>query len=73
MGYIIFVNGKECGARDTVTYEDILRMAGQPVGASVMYLGKRHGDSQRSGILGSGHSVKVEEGMRFSVAVTGNA
>jgi hypothetical protein len=38
-----------------------------------MYLGKRHGDSQRSGILGSGHSVKVEEGMRFSVAVTGNA
>lgn len=56
-----------------LTYEDVVRLAKQSMGASVMYSGPRRGDMRRSGILAHGESVLVEDGMIFDAVHTGNA
>ena len=56
-----------------VTYEDVLRLAGRTMGASVVYYAPRHGDMRRRGTLYAGKSVMAEEGMVFSAVHAGNA
>lgn len=59
---------------DTIDYEDVLFIAKQRQGASVIYSGPRHGDSQRSGTLYHGKApIKLEPGMIFDCVMTGNA
>lgn len=59
---------------DTINYEDVLFIAKQRPGASVIYQGPRHGDSQRSGTLCHGKApINLEPGMRFDCVMTGNA
>lgn len=58
---------------DTISYEDILRIANEPVGASVIYIGQKYDDSRREGILSTGKSIKPEQDMAFTCVRTGNA
>lgn len=70
----ISINGKEHEYEGpTITHEQIVALAGQPVHASVVYSSKRNGDSHRSGTTYSGKSIAVDDGMRFTAVVTGNA
>ena len=70
----ITVNGK---AHETIahalSYEDVLELAGERMGASMTYRGPRHGDAQRSGILYKGKTVTIEDGMAFDCVMTGNS
>lgn len=56
-----------------ISYEDVLKFAGQPVGASVVYSGPRKGDARREGTLFAGKSIDLEDGMHFSAVRTNNA
>lgn len=70
----IFINGlphEVAGPR--LTHEEIVGLADQPLHASVIYVGRRRGDLQRSGTTHPGKSVEIEDGMSFSAVVTGNA
>ncbi len=71
----IMVNGKALAVSGAdLSYEDVLRLAGQTPGATVVYHGQRHGDHQRSGIMHKGGpSVAPEEGMHFDAVHTGSA
>lgn len=70
----IHVNGQAVDFDgDTITYEDVLWIAKQPEGASVIYIGQRHGDSRREGILSKGKAIKPELDMAFTCVRTGNA
>lgn len=70
----IIVNGKGHEVEGpTISHEQIVSLAGQPVHASVTYCGRRNGDSQRSGITYAGKTIEVEDGMKFTAVVTGNA
>jgi len=70
----INVNGKEHLIEDaTMSYEHILRLAEQPMGATVMYCGPRREDTQRTGTLCRGETVTCEDGMIFDAIRTGNA
>jgi hypothetical protein len=70
----IIINGTRIEFYEaSITYEQVIDLAGQPNGASVMYVGPRHGDSQRSGIMHEGKVVRVEDGMKFDAVHTGNA
>lgn len=78
----ITVNGTPRQVSGTdLDYEMVLRLASKSsyfidrdlIGATVVYHGPRHGDSQRSGTLIPGRSVKPEEGMHFTAVNTGSA
>lgn len=70
----ITVNGTAHEVEAAVlTYEEVVRLAGERVGASVTYSGPRHGDSRREGIMCRGETVKIEDEMRFNACMTGNA
>lgn len=56
-----------------LTHEQICALAGQPVHASVVYVGPKHGDSQRSGTTHVGKSIDLEDGMQIDCVVTSNA
>ena len=58
---------------DTISHEQVCELAKEPVYASVMYEGPRHGDMRREGITHVGKTIRVEDGMDFSCVVTGNA
>lgn len=60
---------------EELTYEEIVAMAGESRYATVTYSTKRKpgSDVTRSGILYSGKTVIIEDDMRFSAVVTGNA
>ena len=71
----IYVNEQEMNwTASTIDYGAVLAIADQPAGASVIYVGPKHGDAQRSGTL---HATKgaivVEDGMRFTAVRTNNA
>lgn len=70
----IIINGveHEWPHDDPLSHEDICRLAGQPVSASVVYRGPRNGDSQRSGATYAGKSIKPDDGMDITCVVTGN-
>lgn len=58
----------------TVDYGAVLALAGKSAGASVTYIGPRHGDMQRSGTLhAKSQPIAVEDGMHFDAVHTGNA
>ncbi len=69
----IIINGKS--QKLNLTYEEIIVRAGYKPNQiiSVTYIGPRHGDSQRSGIMYPGTSVEIEDEMIFNAADTGNA
>lgn len=74
----INVNGSKYDLADTTTdlsYEAVAQMAGHQADRvlSIVYRANRKGDEQRSGILAPKEMVKVEDGMRFTVADTSNA
>lgn len=71
----ITVNGKETEwVGHTIDYGNVLAIAQQPAGATVTYVGKRNGDSQRAGTLHSqSHAIVVDDGMSFTAGRTGNA
>lgn len=70
----ITINGVEHEVDGSkISHEQICELAEQPVHASVVYTGPRHGDSMRSGITHAGKSVRLETGMNFDVIVTGDA
>lgn len=70
----ITVNGKPCELEGpTLTHENICALAGQPIHASVTYVGPKRGDSQRSGTTYVGKSIEIENGMHIDCVVTGNA
>lgn len=67
----ISVNGKECEARAPLTYEDILVLAGEREGASVICKPK---DKRLAGFsLIMGQSCEVTEGMVINCMMIGNA
>lgn len=68
----VYFNGKRVEVTQArLTYEDVLRLAGQPDGASCMHdFGPR---GSGGGILTRGESVAVCDGMHFSCMMTGNA
>lgn len=71
----INVNGKDhIINRASISYEEVLSIAGVSDGASCTYHGKTHGDSSRSGILyKGGRAITIEDGMIFNVHNTWNA
>jgi hypothetical protein len=74
MSMKIEINGNEHIIEDPLlSYEDILRLAEQPMGATVVYCGPRRGDAQRTGTLCRGKTVTCEDGMIFDAIRTGNA
>lgn len=58
---------------DPLSHETICGLAGQPLHASVVYFGRRIGDSERSGTTYAGKSIKSDDGLRISCVVTGSA
>ena len=73
---MITVNGERHDIpRGNVDYATICRLAGHPdhPALSVTYQGPRTGDSERSGILAPGETVRDAEGMRFSAYDTSGA
>lgn len=70
----IIVNGLEFLVEETVTYEQIVELAGKRGNPTVVYSSKKRGDSQRSGEMHTGcRPVRVEPFMVFSAMHTGNA
>ena len=71
----IDVNGKQMFFTGSqITYQEIVALAEMTGEPSVTYHGRRHGDSQRSGMMSPGcKAIELEEGMNFNVAHTGNA
>ncbi len=55
------------------THERICAIAGQPVHATVTYVGPRRGDARRSGVTYAGRVVEIEDGMHIDCVVTGDA
>lgn len=70
----ITVNGvsHEVG-EGTITYEQLVRLMGFHGTPDVTYYVKGEGDWHREGTLGPGRSTAIAEGMRFTMAHTGNA
>lgn len=59
---------------DWITYIEIVRLAGKTGNPTVVYRGRRDGDSERSGTMyAGGPSVKLDPDMVFTVMHTGNA
>lgn len=69
----IIVNGRASVVGGSVTFDEIVKLAGERPSASVTYYWKGAKDITRSGILMPGKSVNTEEGMVFNAIVTGNA
>lgn len=69
----ITVNGKERKVKSPLSFEAAVVMGLWKDRDSVTYQGPRHGDSRRSGILGQGEDMELEDGMRFTAMFTGNA
>lgn len=70
------VNGEKAyHGVEEITYEEVATLAGYKPNQilSVVYQGKKNGDSRRSGTLSPGKTTKLEDGMVFSVADTSNA
>lgn len=57
----------------SVTYEEVVRLAGEKGNPSVSYKTARNGDSQRSGTMYEGKRVTVEPDMIFNVMHTNKA
>lgn len=72
---ILVVNGRECEFdKNTISYEEIVALAGEKGYPTVTYMGPRHGDSRRSGEMHySCKPVVLEAKMIFSVIHTDNA
>lgn len=71
----IMVNGRELkldSAWDMLSYEQVARLANIPAQYTPTVLYSR-GANGVSGILIPGQSVGIQNGMRFDVAITGNA
>jgi hypothetical protein len=69
---IILINDYLFGInKDNVTFEDLIKLVGKPEYSTVIY-GKGPQENQE-GLLLAGQSVKIKEGMIFSIVVTGNA
>lgn len=70
----ITINGKEHDVETpTISHERVCELAGKPVYASLVYVGPRHGDSERSGTTYAGNSIDLEDGMIINCVVTGSA
>lgn len=70
----ITINGRDFEfAGTTISHERICELAGKPVYASVVYSGRRHGDSRRQGTTYVGKTIDLEDGMVIDCIVTGNA
>lgn len=70
----ITINGTLCTVNaETISHEEICKLAAKPEYASVVYRGPRKGDSQRYGITYKGETIELEEDMRFTCVVTNNA
>ena len=70
----INVNGELRDFEGTsITYEQIVEMAGKKGNPSVIYNVRISDDMRRSGPMHAGSRVTIVEGMTFSVIHTGNA
>lgn len=69
----IIVNGQSVVApRKLLTYEDVVRLAGE-VGTPSMMWSIKIGQAKQAGTLMPGGKIKVSAGFVFNVAHTGNA
>ncbi len=76
-GFDIKLNGKSFHIKEQeLSYDDVVKMAYGKLDVplqSITYHAKGEGDSERSGILTPGKSVKLANRMHFSVYFTGDA
>lgn len=74
---MIHINGQSFSIEgvETLSYEQVLHLLGHRKDRilTVVYHWRGEGDISRDGSLSPGKSVKVAEGMRFTVADTSNA
>tara|TARA_B110000503_G_C7114648_1_gene399759 strand:- start:979 stop:1194 length:216 start_codon:yes stop_codon:yes gene_type:complete len=69
----ILVNGRKYNwSNPTITYDDVVCIAEQPL-ASVIYQGAKKDGTRIGGILYGDKVIDVEEGMIFTAVRTGNA
>jgi hypothetical protein len=70
----IIVNGLPVPTVEkTLSYEDVVKLAGETGNPSMTYRTPKVGDSRREGILSAGNVVVLESGMVFNVQHTDNA
>ena len=70
----IIVNGTSVDIdRTDINYEDLVKLAGKRGCPSVTYSSRGTGDAKRSGSLSSCQSLRLDEGMVFTILHTGNA
>ena len=73
MGTEITINGTKHVVGGSVSYEQLVQLAGMKGSPSIAYSGPRTGDTRREGTVHIGQSITTQQGMNFTVIHTGNA
>lgn len=70
---LVDVNGRKCLCMSTVSYDEVIALAGYGKGRIISVTFSRGQPQKPEGILSPGQSVATKEGMHFSAYDTSNA